>query len=84
VPTTGIHRETVQQWRSRWLAEVPRLTAAEVTQVSDKELLAMIEALLKDEPREGTQVHGRAKSTQIIALATKHRDDRSATGVLGN
>jgi len=27
-----------------WL-EVPRLTAAEVTQVSDKELLAMIEAL---------------------------------------
>lgn len=66
----GIHRETVQQWRSRWLAEVPRLTAAEVTQVSDKELLAIIEDLLKDEPREGTPIKFTAEQvTQIIALA---------------
>jgi len=32
----GIQCETVQQWRSRWLAEVPRLTAAEVTQAVTK------------------------------------------------
>jgi len=56
-----------QSWRFRWLAEVPRLTAAEVTQVSDKELLAMIEELLKDEPREGTPIKFTAEQvTQII------------------
>lgn len=66
----GVHRETVQQWRSRWLLEVPRLTAAEVTGVKDKELLAMIEETLMDEPREGTPVKFTAEQvTQIIALA---------------
>lgn len=66
----GVHRETVQQWRSRWLAEVPRLTALEVTEVSDKELLAMIEQTLRDEPREGAPVKFTAQQvSQIIALA---------------
>jgi hypothetical protein len=41
-----VHRETVQQWRSRWLGELPRLTAAEVSGVSDKQLLLMIEEVL--------------------------------------
>ena len=69
----GVHRETVQQWRSRWLAEVPRLTALEVTGVSDKELLAMIEQTLRDEPREGAPVKFTAQQvTQIIALACEH------------
>ena len=35
----GGDRETVQQWRSRWLTEVPRLTAIEVSGGSDQELL---------------------------------------------
>lgn len=66
----GVHRETVLTWRSRWLLEVPRLTAAEVTGVEDKELLAMIEQTLMDEPREGAPVKFTAQQvTQIIALA---------------
>ena len=51
----GVERETVQQWRSQWLAEVPRLTAAEVSGVSDSELQAMIEEVLLDEARLGAR-----------------------------
>lgn len=66
----GVHRETVQQWRSRWLAEVPRLTAAEISGASDKELQAIIEALLLDEPRWGSPVKFTAEQVaQIIAIA---------------
>ena len=66
----GVHRETVQHWRSRWLGELPRLTAAEVSGVSDKELLLMIEEVLWDEPREGAPVKFSAEQvTQIIAMA---------------
>lgn len=65
-----VHRETVLQWRSRWLVEVPRLTAAEITGVGDKELLVMIEETLLDEPREGAPVKFTAEQVaQIIALA---------------
>lgn len=68
--TLEVHRETVQQWRSRWLEVVPRLTAAEVTGISDKELLAMIEEVLMDEPRAGAPVKFTAEQiVQIIALA---------------
>lgn len=66
----GVHRETVQQWRSRWLASVPRLTAAELSGASDKELQAMVEEVLMDEPREGAPVKFTAMQvTQIIAIA---------------
>jgi len=62
--------ETVQQWRSRWLAEVPRLTALEMSGVSDSELQSMIEQVLMDEPREGVPVKFTAfQVTQIIAIA---------------
>lgn len=67
-----VHRETVQQWRSRWIAEVPRLTAAEVSGVSDSELQGMVEELLEDESREGAPVKFTADQvTQIIAMACK-------------
>lgn len=66
----GVERETVQQWRSRWLAEVPRLTAAEVSGVSDSEFQAMIEEVLLDEARLGAPVKFTATQvTQIIAMA---------------
>lgn len=66
----GVHRETVQQWRNRWLAEVPRLTAFEMSGVSDSELQSMIEEVLMDEPREGVPVKFTAfQVTQIIAIA---------------
>lgn len=68
--TLEVHRETVQQWRSRWLDAVPRLTACEVAGVSDQELLGLIEEVLMDEPRAGVPVKFTAEQvTQIIALA---------------
>jgi len=42
----GVHRETVMFWRAR-LDAAERLTAAEIALVSDQELLAMIEKLLR-------------------------------------
>lgn len=66
----GVHRESVQQWRSRWLASVPRLTAVEMSGVSDKELQSIIEEVLMDELREGVPVKFTAQQvTQIIAIA---------------
>ncbi len=66
----GVHRETVMFWRARWLDAVERLIAAEIALVSDQELLAMIEEVLKDELRIGTPVTFSAEQvTQIIALA---------------
>lgn len=67
---SGVHRETVIQWRHRWLDAVERLTAAEIAGVSDNELQAMIEEVLMDEPRSGTPVTFSAEQvTQIIAIA---------------
>lgn len=66
----GVDRETVRQWRSRWLEAVPQLTAAELSGVSDKELTAMMELVLTDEPRLGAPVKFTAfQVTQIIAIA---------------
>lgn len=66
----GGHRETVQQWRSRWLAEVPRLTAIEVSEDSDQELLSAVEEVLRDEQRQGAPVKFTATQvTQLIAMA---------------
>lgn len=49
---------------------MPRLTAAEVSGVSDFELLLMIEEVLWDEPPEGAPVKFSAEQvTQIIAIA---------------
>ncbi len=65
-----MHRETVGKWRTRWLGAVARLTAAEVTGVSDKELQAMIEEVLRDEARTGAPVTFSAEQlTHIIAIA---------------
>jgi putative transposase len=66
----GVHRETVIYWRRRWLEDVPRLTAAELNDCSDGELLAMIEEVLMDEPRQGAPVKFTAEQVvQIMALA---------------
>ncbi len=66
----GVHRETVLAWRCRWLDAVARLTAAEIAAVSDFELQAMLEEVLRDEPRSGTPVTFNAEQvTQIIAIS---------------
>ena len=54
VQAMGIHRETVRQWRSRWLSTTARLSAVETT-ADDKQLMHSVESLLADEPRPGTQ-----------------------------
>lgn len=72
----GGHRETVQQWRSRWLAEVPRLTAIEVSGGSDQELLLAVEEVLRDEQRQGAPVKFTATQvTQLIAMACEVPQD---------
>ncbi len=63
-------------WRSRWLAAVPCLTAAELGDVSDKELQAMIEEVLEDEPRWGAPVKF---SAEQVAAAIVRQDVDSAT-----
>ncbi len=73
----GVHRETVKQWRSRWLSCVPQLTAAELSGVNDVELVAMVEQVLMDEPREGAPVKYNAMQvTQIIAIACSDPEDK--------
>lgn len=72
----GGHRETVQQWRSRWLAEVPRLTAIEVSGGSEQELLLAVEEVLRDEQRQGAPVKFTATQvTQLIAMACEVPQD---------
>lgn len=66
----GVHRETAIYWRRRWLEDVPRLTAAELNDCNDSELLALIEEVLMDEPRQGAPVKFTAQQVvQIMALA---------------
>lgn len=52
----GVHRETVIAWRRRWLEAVPQLTGAEMSGVSDNELLAIVELVLTDEARVAAPV----------------------------
>ncbi len=66
----------MQQWRSRWLAEVPRLTAIEVSEDSDWELRFAIEEILRDRPRAGAPVKFTATQvTQLLALACESPQD---------
>jgi putative transposase len=70
----GVTRETAIRWRGRWLMAVSKLTAAEIAQVSDRELMAMIEEVVTDEPRCGAPMKFSAEQlTQIIAIAKRCR-----------
>jgi putative transposase len=65
----GIHRETVVTWRRRWLEVIPQLTGAELSGVSENELLIMIEQVLTDEVRSGAPVtFTGTQVAQIIAI----------------
>lgn len=52
----GIHRETVSQWRERWLGAAERLSWVEET-ADDQQLMQLIESVLADELRPGTPTH---------------------------
>lgn len=67
--TLEIHRETVRQWRGRWLEATEQLTQLEA-KGEDKDLLQGIEMLLADEPRPGTPAHFSLEQiTAILAIA---------------
>jgi transposase len=61
-----IHRETVVTWRRRWLEVIPQLTGAELSGVSENELLLMIEQVLTDEVRSGAPV--KYTGTQVASI----------------
>ena len=64
------HRETARLWRTRWLAAGPRLAMAEAKGCSDKELHALIVALLDDEPRPGVPAKFTAEQlARLVAIA---------------
>ncbi len=70
----GIHRETVRQWRERWLNASERLSSVEAV-TDDKQLMALIESVLADEPRPGTPAHFNLEQiVEIVAIACENPD----------
>ena len=64
-----IHRETVRQWRKRWLAAQVELSMIEAT-AEDKGLMQRIEGLLADEQRPGTPAQFSLEQiVEILAIA---------------
>ncbi len=65
-----LDRGQVRWWRQRWIDGSEQLAQAEVKQVSDKKLMALIEQLLSDRPRPGTpQFFSVEQVVQIVAQA---------------
>ena len=70
----GIHRETVRQWRERWLNASERLSSVEAA-TEDKQLIQLIESVLADEPRPGTPAHFSLEQiVEILAIACENPD----------
>ena len=70
----GIHRETVRQWRERWLNASERLSSVEAA-TDDKQLIQLIESVLADEPRPGTPAHFSLEQiVEILAIACENPD----------
>lgn len=72
----GVHVEQVRAWRRRWLEASPRLRAAEEEDVSEREFVQLVEAILSDLPRPG----GPAKFVpeqvvRVCAIACERLDD---------
>ncbi len=65
----GIHRETVRQWRERWLAAREQLSAVEA-QCDDKGLVQAMEEVLVDELRPGAPAKFSLEQiVEILAIA---------------
>jgi len=66
----GLHRESVRQWRERWLSAAVGLAAVEAKESDDKPLVEAIEAVLADAYRSGAPSCFSAEQiVQIIAVA---------------
>ncbi len=66
----GLHRESVRQWRERWLSAAAGLAAVEAKESDDKSLVEAIAAVLADAYRSGApSCFSAAQIVQIIAVA---------------
>ena len=75
----GVHRQTVQLWRTRWHAAAATLAAHEAAEPTDPPLQALISDLLRDAPRCGTPpTFTPEQVVQIVALAC---EEPAASGV---
>ena len=69
-----IHRQTVRQWRTRWLEATPALSQVEMT-AEDKGLRQWIETLFIDEQRPGTPSQFSIEQiVEILAIACEPPD----------
>ena len=69
-----IHRQTVRQWRTRWLEATPALSQVEMT-ADDKGLRQWIETLFIDEQRPGTPSQFSLEQiVEILAIACEPPD----------
>jgi transposase len=72
----GLDRETVQRWRTRWLAAAAPLAAVEAAGSAAAELPQQIRAVLDDNQRAGAPPTFRAEQIcQIVALACEPPPD---------
>jgi putative transposase len=66
----GLHRESVRQWRERWLSAAVGLAAVEAKESDAKPLVEAIEAVLADAYRSGApSCFSSEQIVQIIAVA---------------
>ena len=66
----SLNRISVRLWRDRWLAAAEALTQAENDNVSDAQLLCLIEQVLDDAPRPGgPATFSPEQIVQIVAVA---------------
>jgi putative transposase len=71
----GLNRISVRLWRDRWLAAADALTHAEKDNVSDPQLLSLIEEILDDAPRPGgPATFSPEQIVQIVAVACEPPD----------
>lgn len=70
-----LNRISVRLWRDRWLAAAADLTQAEQDDLSDPQLLSLIEQILDDAPRPGgPATFGPEQIVQIVAVACEPPD----------
>jgi putative transposase len=66
----GLNRISVRLWRDRWLDAAEALAQAEKDDLSDSQLLGLIEGLLDDAPRPGgPATFSPEQIVQIVAVA---------------
>lgn len=72
----AVDRQRVRRWRTRWVTNEERLSAAEREGASDKDLARLLRGLLSDEPRAGGPVTFTAEQiTQVIAVACERPEE---------